>query len=210
MYCAVKRREISIALFFTHSCGGWPLRQRPSQLFLAQYVGARRVSPAISRALYNRTFLHALLRRLAAAEGSGPPSYCSRNTMARVAYSRLFIAQYRIAHFFVHRICCGGALISRGEGGRNTAPAKTLKKKGGGFVVTGKNAKFAGDMARHGAGRHPQAFMRNVIMAIILSATALCAGAQESDGFKYSDEKFADLQMLRYRVDGFESLPLQE
>ena len=47
-------------------------------------------------------------------------------------------------------------------------------------------------------------------MAIILSATALCAGAQESDGFKYSDEKFADLQMLRYRVDGFESLPLQE
>ena len=37
-----------------------------------------------------------------------------------------------------------------------------------------------------------------------LSATA------QSDGFKYSDERFADLQMLRYKVDGFESLTLKQ
>lgn len=32
----------------------------------------------------------------------------------------------------------------------------------------------------------------------------------QSDGFKYSDERFADLQMLRYKVDGFESLTLKQ
>ena len=37
-----------------------------------------------------------------------------------------------------------------------------------------------------------------------LNATA------QSDGFKYSDERFADLQMLRYKVDGFESLTLKQ
>ena len=37
-----------------------------------------------------------------------------------------------------------------------------------------------------------------------LNATA------QSDGFEYSDERFADLQMLRYKVDGFESLTLKQ
>lgn len=34
--------------------------------------------------------------------------------------------------------------------------------------------------------------------------------AQTVDGFSYSDQKFADLQMLRYKVEGFETLPLNE
>ncbi len=37
----------------------------------------------------------------------------------------------------------------------------------------------------------------------------LGASAQ-SDDFKYSDERFADLQMLRYKVDGFEALSLKQ
>ena len=49
-----------------------------------------------------RTFLHALSRRLAAAEGSGPPSYFSRNTLVRVAYPQLFLAHCIIAHYFAH------------------------------------------------------------------------------------------------------------
>lgn len=32
----------------------------------------------------------------------------------------------------------------------------------------------------------------------------------ETNQFKYTDERFADLQMLRYQVDGFESLPLAQ
>ena len=31
-----------------------------------------------------------------------------------------------------------------------------------------------------------------------------------TDTFHYSDEKFADIQMLRYRLPGFEQLPLQK
>lgn len=34
--------------------------------------------------------------------------------------------------------------------------------------------------------------------------------AQEKDTFNYSDERFADLQMLRYRVDGFDELTLKQ
>ena len=51
---------------------------------------------------------HFLLRRTA-AEGSGPPSYFSRNTMARVSYSRLFIAisKTRILHLYVVILLCG-------------------------------------------------------------------------------------------------------
>lgn len=45
---------------------------------------------------------------------------------------------------------------------------------------------------------------------MVISTAALASAAQTSDGFKYSDEKFADLQMLRYKVEGFESLPLKE
>ena len=31
-----------------------------------------------------------------------------------------------------------------------------------------------------------------------------------NDDFNYSDEKFADIQMLRYRLNGFENLTLQQ
>ena len=107
-----------IALFFTHSCGGWrPLRaaalpaisralyNRALLRALSRRLAAAEAAalPAISRALYNRAFLRVLSRRLAAAEGSGPPSYFSRNTLARVAYSQLFFkhTQTRIIVMYV-------------------------------------------------------------------------------------------------------------
>lgn len=40
-----------------------------------------------------------------------------------------------------------------------------------------------------------------------LNATTVTSAADE---FKYTDEQFADIQMLRYRVDGFESLTLRQ
>ena len=35
-------------------------------------------------------------------------------------------------------------------------------------------------------------------------------GSQQTSDFEYSNERFADLQMLRYRVDGFEDLTLKQ
>lgn len=49
------------------------------------------------------------------------------------------------------------------------------------------------------------------IKAIMISAMMMAAGqvaAQED--FKYNDERFADLQMLRYKVEGFEDLTLKQ
>lgn len=43
----------------------------------------------------------------------------------------------------------------------------------------------------------------------MLTAT-LPAAAQTADTFKYTDEQFADIQMLRYRVPGFEQLSLRQ
>ena len=40
-------------------------------------------------------------------------------------------------------------------------------------------------------------------------ALSTVASAQ-SDKFKYTDEKFADIQMLRYKVEGFEQLTLRQ
>ena len=34
--------------------------------------------------------------------------------------------------------------------------------------------------------------------------------AQTTDGFQYTDERFADIQMLRYKVEGFDNLTLQQ
>lgn len=51
--------------------------------------------------------------------------------------------------------------------------------------------------------------MKKTILALMLTATAT-ASAQTADNFKYTDEKFADIQMLRYRVAGFETLSLQQ
>lgn len=42
-----------------------------------------------------------------------------------------------------------------------------------------------------------------------LSTTAL-AQNEVKDDFKYTDEQFADIQMLRYKVEGFEKLTLKE
>lgn len=45
---------------------------------------------------------------------------------------------------------------------------------------------------------------------MVITTAALASAAQNNGGFKYSDEKFADLQMLRYKVEGFENLLLKE
>lgn len=52
--------------------------------------------------------------------------------------------------------------------------------------------------------------MKNLIMTMIISTTAIASAAQTADNFKYNDQKFADIQMLRYKVEDFESLPLQQ
>ena len=39
---------------------------------------------------------------------------------------------------------------------------------------------------------------------------SLGAQAQEKDSFKYADESFADIQMLRYKVEGFDELSLSQ
>ena len=46
--------------------------------------------------------------------------------------------------------------------------------------------------------------------ASVLGAAASPAGDGAGAGFKYTDEQFADIQMLRYRVEGFEQLSLRE
>ncbi len=56
--------------------------------------------------------------------------------------------------------------------------------------------------------------MKNYIKAMMFSAvmaTSACGGdALQGDDFSYNDERFADIQMLRYRVDGFDALTLQQ
>ncbi|MBQ3780284.1 MAG: dihydrofolate reductase [Bacteroidaceae bacterium] len=48
-------------------------------------------------------------------------------------------------------------------------------------------------------------------LSICMAATAAGASAQtKADTFQYNDERFADLQMLRYKVEGFESLTLRQ
>ena len=66
--------------------------------------------------------------------------------------------------------------------------------------------------------------MKTIVKAMMISAimtasagTTMSAQPNDSAGassdksvgeFKYNDERFADLQMLRYRVEGFEQLTL--
>ena len=59
--------------------------------------------------------------------------------------------------------------------------------------------------------------MKHKLVTMMLSATAAwgfgTAEAQAQTGadpFKYTDEQFADIQMLRYKVEGFEKLTLKE
>ena len=48
-------------------------------------------------------------------------------------------------------------------------------------------------------------------MLITTATLATSCGTQkEETGFQYNDERFADLQMLRYRVDGFDELSLRQ
>ena len=48
-------------------------------------------------------------------------------------------------------------------------------------------------------------------MALSLSALGTLQAAEPAaDNFRYTDEKFADVQMLRYKVEGFEQLTLQQ
>lgn len=53
--------------------------------------------------------------------------------------------------------------------------------------------------------------MKHKIATMLIAASsALGAAAQTTDNFKYTDEKFADIQMLRYKVEGFDKLTLKE
>ena len=57
--------------------------------------------------------------------------------------------------------------------------------------------------------------MKKIIKSLLLPATVLlasCAGTtgQQEESFNYLDERFADIQMLRYNVEGFEALTLQQ
>ncbi len=48
------------------------------------------------------------------------------------------------------------------------------------------------------------------MIATMLTACNTQTSLPEEDNFKYADEQFADLQMLRYKVSGFESLTLKQ
>ena len=48
------------------------------------------------------------------------------------------------------------------------------------------------------------------MMATMLTACGTQPQAPVADDFKYADEQFADLQMLRYKVEGFEDLTLKQ
>ena len=54
--------------------------------------------------------------------------------------------------------------------------------------------------------------MKSIIKAMALSAMlAGCASGNDTqDTFEYNNERFADLQMLRYKVEGFEDLTLKQ
>ena len=57
--------------------------------------------------------------------------------------------------------------------------------------------------------------MKKIIESLLLPASvvlASCVGAseQKEESFNYMDERFADIQMLRYNVEGFDSLSLQQ
>ena len=57
---------------------------------------------------------------------------------------------------------------------------------------------------------------RFAIMALSALALMGCKGPAADDGlkaddnFEYANERFADLQMLRYKVEGFENLTLKQ
>lgn len=52
--------------------------------------------------------------------------------------------------------------------------------------------------------------MKQLILIMTIAFAALTSPAQTTDEFKYTDETFADIQMLRYKVEGFEQLTLRQ
>lgn len=53
-------------------------------------------------------------------------------------------------------------------------------------------------------------FIQLTMMATMLTACGTQTSNNTADDFKYADEQFADLQMLRYKVQGFEDLTLKQ
>ena len=53
-------------------------------------------------------------------------------------------------------------------------------------------------------------FIQLTMMATMLTACGTQTSNHAADDFKYADEQFADLQMLRYKVQGFEDLTLKQ
>ena len=53
-------------------------------------------------------------------------------------------------------------------------------------------------------------FIQLTMMATMLTACGTQTSNNTADNFKYADEQFADLQMLRYKVQGFEDLTLKQ
>ena len=47
-------------------------------------------------------------------------------------------------------------------------------------------------------------------LSMCMAAQTASVSAQTADDFSYNDERFADLQMLRYKVEGFEKLTLRQ
>ena len=51
---------------------------------------------------------------------------------------------------------------------------------------------------------------QKIYSTIMACTLALASATANTDNFKYTDEKFADIQMLRYKVNGFEKLTLKQ
>ncbi len=54
--------------------------------------------------------------------------------------------------------------------------------------------------------------MKTLLLTMAMATTAAAVAQEQpaADTFKYTDEKFADIQMLRYKVEGFDKLTLKE
>ena len=53
-------------------------------------------------------------------------------------------------------------------------------------------------------------FIQLTMIATMLTACNAPTSNEVAEDFKYNDEQFADLQMLRYIVHGFEDLTLKQ
>ena len=55
-----------------------------------------------------------------------------------------------------------------------------------------------------------KSILKVMTLSMCLAAQATSVSAQQTDKFQYNDERFADLQMLRYKVEGFDQLSLRQ